>query len=183
MNDFDERAVSAAEADFERLLSVEPSPEFAAKVRARVAEERMNRPEDGAGSARWRLAAAVDCGWWSFAAAFTKMTFAFSTAAPADTVLSLPNGAPNPVSVAPGPMDDRPQVRHATVSQQKAEIIIDPAIGDAIRRLAVATRNTTLDASKARASRRPIRSPTFCPSPNSCMPELVLGPVDPDGGQ
>src|SRR5262245_43299942 len=39
MTDLDERAVSAAEADLERVLSVEPSPEFMAKVRNRIAAE------------------------------------------------------------------------------------------------------------------------------------------------
>ena len=39
MTEFDERAVAEAEADLERLLSIEPSPEFAAKVRARIAAE------------------------------------------------------------------------------------------------------------------------------------------------
>jgi hypothetical protein len=39
MTDFDEREVSAAEADLERLLAIEPSPEFAAKVRGRIAAE------------------------------------------------------------------------------------------------------------------------------------------------
>ncbi len=39
MTEFDERVVAAAEADLDRLLSIEPSPEFAAKVRARIAAE------------------------------------------------------------------------------------------------------------------------------------------------
>ena len=39
MTEFDERTVSEAEADLERLLSIEPSTEFAAKVRERIAAE------------------------------------------------------------------------------------------------------------------------------------------------
>ena len=106
MNDFDERAVSLAEADFERLLSVEPSPEFAAKVRARVAEESMNRTRG------W--------GWVSLLATVAAAVILvlvlrsglhtdddrrpFSTPEHADTVLNAPNAnPPNPVSVAPGP--------------------------------------------------------------------------------
>jgi hypothetical protein len=58
LSEFDERLVAAAEADFHRLLSMTPSPEFAANVRARISEARVER--------RWRtswfavgLAAAV----------------------------------------------------------------------------------------------------------------------------
>ena len=43
LNDLDERLVTEAEADLERLFTIEPSPEFAATVRARIAEERTNR--------------------------------------------------------------------------------------------------------------------------------------------
>src|SRR3982751_4679612 len=40
MNDFDQRMVAAAEADLQQLLAIEPSPEFAARVRVRVHERR-----------------------------------------------------------------------------------------------------------------------------------------------
>lgn len=40
LSEFDERRVAAAEADLDRLLSITPSPEFAAKVRARITEAR-----------------------------------------------------------------------------------------------------------------------------------------------
>ena len=52
----DERVSDAAvDRELESLLAVEPSPEFVARVRARVAQE----PEPGRGRASWGLAAAV----------------------------------------------------------------------------------------------------------------------------
>jgi hypothetical protein len=43
LSEFDERVVAAAEADLDRLLSLEPSPEFAAKVLARISAEQTGR--------------------------------------------------------------------------------------------------------------------------------------------
>ena len=43
LSEFDQRVVAAAEADLDRLLALEPSPDFAAKVRARISEARADR--------------------------------------------------------------------------------------------------------------------------------------------
>jgi hypothetical protein len=43
LHEFDERMVAAAEADLDRLLSLEPSPEFAARVVARICTDPTGR--------------------------------------------------------------------------------------------------------------------------------------------
>jgi hypothetical protein len=69
------------------------------------------------------------------------------------------------------------------LAQPEPEIIIDPAVTDAIRRLAAAARNTILDnsngesiAADAHAGALPVAEPLK-------VPELVLSPADPNGGQ
>ena len=50
LSDIDERVVADAEADLDRLLSLEPSPEFAARVLARIKAPHAARgplPRDG----------------------------------------------------------------------------------------------------------------------------------------
>jgi hypothetical protein len=56
LNDAERRLVAEAEADLERLLSVEPSPEFAARVRTRISAERQSAPRWMSG---WRFALAA----------------------------------------------------------------------------------------------------------------------------
>jgi len=184
MTEFDERVVAEAEADLERLLSIEPSPEFIAKVRARVAAEPPVR--------RWnwgRLLVPV-------AAAACVVLFVtiwisrdderpFATARQSDIVLrdERPKEPPVDVPVTPAP-DVAPAVRRVASSPKpEPEVIIDPAITDAIRRLALAARNTTLDGSKgesiaadAHAGALPVAEPLI-------VPELVVSPADPNGGQ
>ena len=185
MNDFDERAVSAAEADFERLLSVEPSPEFAAKVRARVAEERMNRSR-GRG---WigplaTVAAAVIVVVVLRGGVHTDDgPRPFSTPAHADIVLTAPTAnPPNPIVQNVPVAGIRPQIHRASEAPQKTEIIIDPAMSDAIRRLALAARNTKLDASNGEPA-TPAADAALPIAETLNIPELVLRPADPDGGQ
>jgi hypothetical protein len=187
MTDFDEREVSAAEADLERLLAIEPSPEFAAKVRGRIAAEPPAR--------RWMwgrlvlpLAAA--------AALVIVLTLSSNWSARGpeqpvassrqnDIVLSppKPKEAP-PVEPVTAMADVQPKIRRAPVPEQKPEIIIDPAVTDAIRRLAVAARNTMLDVSNGQSIAAPdSASDTLQVAEPLNVPELVLKPADQTGGQ
>ena len=67
--------------------------------------------------------------------------------------------------------------------QREPEIIIDPAITDAIRRLALAARNTTLDGSKGESIAADAQSAVLPVAEPLNVPELVLKPADPTGGQ
>ena len=66
LSEFDERVVAAAEADLDRLLSLEPSPEFAARVLARISAGRTGR---------WRRA-----GWAGVALASAAAVIVVGTA-------------------------------------------------------------------------------------------------------
>jgi hypothetical protein len=187
LNDFDERAVSAAEADLERLLSIEPSAEFAAKVRARIAAEPPAR------SWGWgRLLVPVA------AAAAVVIVLALSsnwsdrgpeqplaTSRQNDMVLTARTpGEPNAVAPPPRVLHVPSAVRRTPMPEHKPEIIIDPAIGDAIRRLAVAARSTMLDGSKGESIAAPnAESETLPVAEPLTVPELVLKPADQTGGQ
>ena len=187
MTEFDERVVAEAEADLNRLLSIEPSPEFAAKVRARIAAVPAAR---GWSLGRLLFPLAVA------AALVLVVTLAtnwpareakpsFATTRQDDIVLSAakPNEAPAVAPVKKAP-ELRPQVRRAAVVQRQPEIIIDPAITDAIRRLALAARNTTLDGSKGESIAAPDSAAATLPIAEQLnVPELVLKPADQTGGQ
>jgi hypothetical protein len=66
LSEFDERVVAAAEADLDRLLALDPSPDFAARVLARISEARADR--------RWRAS------WFAVALASTAAVIAVGTA-------------------------------------------------------------------------------------------------------
>jgi hypothetical protein len=189
MNEFDERAVELAEADLERLLSIEPSPEFAAKIRARIAAEPPVRSWNWrrllvpvAAAAAVVVVLALSSRNWSVPSPEQPST----TSQQSDIVLKVekPNETAAIVPVAPAP-DIRPTVRRASASpQREPEIIIDPAITDAIRRLAVAARNTTLDGSKGQSIAAPDSASETLPIAEELnVPELVLKPADQTGGQ
>jgi hypothetical protein len=56
LSESDERAIAEAEADLERLLSIEPSPEFGAKVRMRI---HADRTPSSRWFGRWQLGLAA----------------------------------------------------------------------------------------------------------------------------
>ena len=187
MNDFDERAVAAAEADLERLLSIEPSPEFGAKVRARIAAEPPVRSWNW-GRLLVPLAAAAGL---VLVVTLTNRTGRdaeppFATARHDDILLPATK-VNNAAAVVPVTTvaHNRPTVRRAIASPQaEPEIIIDPAITAAIRRLALAARNTTLDGSKGESIAAPDSvSETLPIAEQLNVPELVLKPADQTGGQ
>src|SRR4029453_13133068 len=158
MTEFDERVVAEAEAELDRLLSIEPSPEFAAKVRARIAAEPPAR------NWNWgRLLVPVA----AVAAVVIVVTLSstgsdrgpeqpLATSRQNDIVLNPEKPTETPVIVTIKAVTDAgSKVRRVPVPEEKPEIIIDPAIGDAIRRLALAARSTLLDGSKGESIAAP----------------------------
>jgi hypothetical protein len=185
LSEFDERVVAAAEADLDRLLSLEPSPDFAAKVLARIS---AGHPAPG-----W------SAGWVGVAlAAAATLVIAFTLRSGpgardggvkalkplhADVVLRSP-AADMHVRVSPvitpsiRPRPARPRIGDA-------EVLIDRSLADAIHRLAVSTRNMTLDdglpdGMPPSASESPTSSVVVEPL---TVPELVLKPADQNGGR
>jgi hypothetical protein len=187
LNDFDERAVSAAEADLERLLSIQPSAEFAAKVRIRIEAEKTRRPW------RWAHVGLIAAAAAALVIVVTLRTGSkvdegstpFSTQNHDDIVLKAQKENPPAVvaPVAPASHAAAPPVAHAVTVQPAPEIIIDPAMTDAIRRLALGTKNTTLDASNGESIAADAQSAALPVAEPLNVPELVLGPADPNGGQ
>ena len=188
LSNVDARIVGAAEMDLGRLLSVEPSVEFAAMVRARIATE---APARGWRSRRLVLTLA----------AVSILIVAFSlrgglsvrdNARPAvgpphhDVVLGSTSQADaTPVDqqtppVLPAHRDVRPAPAGVA---RTPEVIVDPSIAVAIRRLAIAARSTALD-DAAEAT-----PPGVTPEPEALVvaeplivPELVLTPANQTGG-
>ena len=187
MTELEESLVAEAEADLQQLLSIEPSPDFAAKVRARVHERHERR------AMRW--------GWIGFAITAAAALILVAVLRTADSasgtqdveVVRLPD-TPLTASV---PMDHgstpvTTAAHYAAVHKPSTntvetgaspEVIIDPAMTSAIQRLAAGARNTILDGSNgesiaadAHAGALPVAEPLK-------VPELVLSPADPNGGQ
>jgi len=188
LTEFDERVVTEAEADLDRLLSIDPSPEFAAKVRARIAAE---PPVRGWNWGRLLVPLAAAAGLVLVVTLVTNRTGRdaeppFATARHDDIVLPAAkvNDAPAVVPVTTVARN-RPAVHRAIVaSQAESEIIIDPAITDAIRRLTLAARTTTLDGSKGESIAAPDSASETLPIAGELnVPELVLKPADQTGGQ
>jgi hypothetical protein len=183
MTPLDERIVAEAEADLRQLLSIEPSPEFAARLRARIHERRQSD------ATRW--------GWVGLAiataAALIVVAMLRTNDSPsgtqhaeivrrADTPLAVEHKR-TPVTTAAGDVTVRKQSTHRTEATARPEVIIDPAMTAAIQRLATDARNAVLDASNgesiaadAHAGALPVVEPLK-------IPELVLSPADPNGGQ
>jgi hypothetical protein len=188
LTDSDERAVAAAEADLSRLLSVEPSVDFAARVRARISESHEPRRQ-----------------WWGWAAlavasaAVLVLVLIGRTGVGSSNVASTPAaGHPDvvlkpassripdaPVAVVvPSPhVIPRPLVQ-PTRHVEEPEVLIDPSVAAAIRRLAIAVRNTSLDATRAETLQIEVGNPSeLVVSELPSIPELVLKPADQTGGQ
>ena len=184
LSDIDERAVADAEADLDRLLALEPSPEFAAKVLARI-----NAPQ----AARGRRLGWVGAALASAAALVIAFTLRSDEAEPdrapsfakplqQDVVLSVePSDMRDPIPLA----ITAPERGHTAQRIVEPEILIDKSLADAIRRLAISTRNSLLDETAPSASAQ-LTSEASLPSvvvEPLTVPELVLKPADQNGGR
>ena len=190
LTDSDERVVAAAEADLSRLLSVDPSVDFAARVRARISESPEPRRQ-----------------WWGWAGlAFASavvlvvvLTSRIGTApsnvasTPAsrhpDIVLIGPAAATHDATAAvvvqtPHMAASRPLALPARHVVEEPEVLIDPSVAAAIRRLAIAVRNTSLDAKTVETLQIEVGNPSeLVVSELPSIPELVLKPADQTGGK
>jgi hypothetical protein len=183
LSDIDERVVAAAEADLNQLLSIEPSPEFAAKVRARISE-----PYTASG---WRVGW-LGLGLVSAAALIIAITLGGGSPVVDDRPTTRPTGpqhdivlrAPTPQpAVAPGGRAARP-VPPPVVEVHHAEVLIDASLAQAIRRLALSTANLALEETTPDASAPPVSDapvPSVVVEPLR-VPELVLKPADQTSG-
>lgn len=188
LSDIDERVVADAEADLDRLLALEPSPEFAAKVLARI-----NAPQ----AARGRRLGWVGLALASAAALVIAVTLRSDQAEPhrapssakplqQDVVLSVePSDMPGPIPLAitleRGRAAQRLVRRNAPPRRtDEPEVVIDPSRADAIRRLAISTRNVLLGDTASDSSLLPasdVSLPSVLVEPLT-VPELVLKPAD-----
>lgn len=140
-----EEHVTDLERDLAVLLAVEPSPAFAAGVRARLADD-----GDSRGWMRWALAAAAVV----VVIAGAMLTWTSGTSAPELAPPTLTRAA-NPV-VSASPTADEPlkvvrkqRTRMARAVGQGAtdpEVIIDPALNLAMQRLLGAAQQGRADA-------------------------------------
>jgi hypothetical protein len=187
MTEPEKRLVAEAEADLQQLLSIEPSPEFAAKVRTRIHEQRERR------TTRW--------GWIGLAIAAAAALILVAVLRTHDSAAETQDvevvRLPDTLLPASVPMEHRSTAvtiaaHAAAVGKQSTntvetgaspEVIIDPAMTSAIQRLAAGARNTILDGSNgesiaadAHAGALPVAEPLK-------VPELVVSPADPNGGQ
>ena len=187
LTEIDERVVAAAEADLNRLLSIEPSPEFAARVRARISEPQAARGW-GAGWLGLALASVAaliiavgdPVGWRvpksppiPVQPAVTSAGRGLKTAPiPLETAgTSVRRG----LKTAPGPVG-----RNRAASP---EVLIDPLLAQAIQRLANSRRTIPLE--EPEASLPPISDasvPSVVVEPLT-VPELVLKPADQNSGR
>jgi hypothetical protein len=191
LTDQDQRLVSAAEAELHQLLSIEPSPEFAARVRSRV------RENDDAPSRRW--------GWIGLALAATAAAALVVTAIVrtgqtpggsverteiarrADIVLRRPAAVidypPLPPSSTSRAESKRPSARVAEHADATPEIVIDSAMTDAIRRMSMSIRNSAPDPSVAETLHSDTAATAELTVPDPLrVPEIVITPADQNGG-
>jgi hypothetical protein len=188
MNEFDQRMVAEAEADLQQLLSVEPSPELAARVRLRVHERTKSHA--------WRW------GWIglalaSAAALIVAVVLRTNHSVPGEQTIEMVHRPDVPLIVPATMVRDTPPsspqgavkvARHYAgrfgVAQAPApEIIVDPAMTAAIRRFAASLRNVPPDESVAETLQAEAGDPRTLPVAKPLdVPQLVLKPADQNGG-
>ena len=191
LNAVERRLVAEAEGDLSRLLSVEPSPEFAARVRARISEPDMARG--------WRA------GWLGLAVASVAALVVAVAMRSAPGVRDSAVPSPNPshddivLNVAPPAIPGAmsiPTVATPRAVPQPArieaprpgepEVLIDASLAVAIRRLAISTRNVPFVETAEASSLEPaldVSVPSVVVVEPLTVPELVLKPADGNGGR
>lgn len=181
------RIVAAAEADLQRLLSIDPSPEFASRVRSRIDQNRRTHTTVWA----W-------VGVGLAAAATVVLLVALRT--------DRSSPAPQPVTATHADIPLRPPATPAeklsppslaaakpVVSQRRSEgsakgpatpeVIIDAAMKAAIQRMTISLRNTSPDVSVAESLQVEEGHPAALKIAEPLnVPELVLKPAEENGG-
>ncbi len=188
LSEQDERIVAAAEADLQRLLSIEPSPEFAARVRVHLHE----RHESRATRWPWFGVAIATAAALIFAAMLrtnqsSPPTHSVEIAKRPDaTIPAAPTEKQDPIVTTMRPSHHaalRKETTAAAAAPASPEIIIDPAMTEAIRRMAMSLRNTEADASVAKQLQIEMGEPApLAIAEPLNVPELVLKPADENGG-
>jgi hypothetical protein len=188
MTEFDARMVEAAEADLQQLLSIQPPAEFAARVRAHIHENRESPAK------RW--------GWMGLAVAtaaavVVAVVLRTHETLPGEQTVEMVHGPDIRVGAPPAVLGGTaPATAASTVKPARhyratrsvthaetPEIIIDPAMTDAIRRMAMSLRDVPPDKSVAEALQVETGGPTALPVPEPLdISELVLKPADQNGG-
>jgi hypothetical protein len=184
----DERIVSVAEADLQRLLSIDASPEFAARVRSRIDDDRATR------APRW--------GWIGLGVAAVAALILAVALRPDQTPSSQSTtiarradiALPTPAPIVPDVPDSSavtprrystPRGRAASAEPVEAnvEIIIDSAMTEAIRRMAISLRNTPPDVSAGERLQIEAGEPAALVVAEPLnVPELVLKSAEQSGG-
>lgn len=188
LSDADARTVAAAEADLDRLLALEPSAEFTARVRSRIAEGRPSRHRYWAWLAVPIAAAAavlVAVSLRNDAVPAEESVPRAATAPHADIVLARPPRIEASVALRrrpPAPIRTSTRLVAAPLAAEP-EIIVDPSFAAAIRRMALSPpppSDSTLINVEPVAAGEPQALSVGAPLD---VPELVLKPADQDGGQ
>lgn len=119
--------------DLSQLLAVEPSPEFTAKVRARIQQE----PATMFGWRLWTLASVAAVATIVIGVLMVARKAPYEPpAVPVHADLRLPAEAPQPrtlVTERPGTVQQAPRPARTL----EPEVLIDPAVARAVRRLAM----------------------------------------------
>lgn len=189
LSDSDARVAGEVEAHLDRYLAIEPSPEFAAKVRARIASEAA-APGRRWGPLFMALATAS-----ALIIAFTlrdgrdvRVNGGPVMSTPPHDVVARTAPALNGTTIARKttvaiPVRRSPRAVPPRVTDEP-EIIVDPSFAEAIRRLAQSppymSLDVTTDSPSASISGEP--APLSIADPLD-VPELVLKPADQSGGQ
>jgi hypothetical protein len=162
---------TAIDREIQAALAVDPSPDFLARVRTRIATE----PPKVRSWVPWTLAAAG----------------AMAAIVAIAVVISWPQGKPTPVTQAPGAEDIRlaaptaiEQPRRAEAPEARRrpepEILIDPAEVRALRRLITGTRDGSLDLSAALQATTPTAM-ELPPIKAIVIAPLTIDPLTPSG--
>ena len=187
LSDLDESVLAAAEADLDRLLAIEPSAAFAARVRARI--------EADAPPHRWRWRGVA---LTAAAAAVLLVILTLGEFPGHDQAARISSPLPRHDDIVlngPSAEIDRTFVRSTNRAARstglahrqphravEAEILIDPSVAEAIKRVMMSAGKTSLQTTAGGSfeSGRDVTLPV--PEPLD-LPELVLTPADQSGGQ
>jgi hypothetical protein len=162
-----ERPLTDLDADLRALLAIEPSPEFAARVRSRVAGERMA----GWGWTPWLLVASTACGVGLAIVLAWPSAGVQAPEPPAAPRLALGEAA---LPALPGVPELPPAPRRAAATPSESPRVFPPV---AVAEVLVDPRQrTAVDALLALTNRGAVLE--FVPAPNPVAAEIVVDPLN-----